>query len=64
LWHINNRRFYEEIQIADILKASKGGIPAPEILRTYGISQSTFYKWRSKYSGLEASELKRMKDLE
>ena len=55
---------FSESQIVGILKESEGGIPVAEILRTHGISQGTFYKWRSKYSGLEASELKRMKDLE
>lgn len=55
---------FSESQIVGILKESECGIPAAVILRTHGISQSTFYKWRSKYSGLEASELKRMKDLE
>ena len=55
---------FSESQIVGILKESEGGIPVTEILRTHGISQATFYKWRSKYSGLEASELKRMKDLE
>jgi putative transposase len=55
---------FSESQIVSILKESEGGIPIADILRTQGISQGTFYKWRSKYSGLEASELKRMKDLE
>ena len=63
---------FSESQIVGILKESEGGIPVAEILRTHGISQGTFYPqrdfrwslWRSKYSGLEASELKRMKDLE
>ena len=55
---------FSESQIVSILKESEGGIPIADILRTHGISQGTFYKWRSKYSGLEASELKRMKDLE
>ena len=55
---------FSESQIVGILKESEGGIPVAEILRTHGISQGIFYKWRSKYSGLEASELKRMKDLE
>ena len=54
---------FSERQIVSILKESEGGIPIADILRTHGISQGTFYKWRSKYSGLEASELKRMKDL-
>ena len=55
---------FSESQIVGILKESEGGIPVAEILRTHGITQDTFYKWRSKYSALEASELKRMKDLE
>jgi len=55
---------FSESQIVSILKESEGGIPIADILRTHGISQGTFYKWCSKYSGLEASELKRMKDLE
>ena len=51
---------FSESQIVSILKESEGGIPIADILRTHGISQGTFYKWRSKYNGLEASELKRM----
>jgi putative transposase len=54
---------FSESQIVSILKESEGGITIADILRTHGISQGTFYKWRSKYSGLEVSELKRMKDL-
>jgi putative transposase len=54
---------FSESKIVCILKESEGGIPVADILRTHGIA-NTFYKWRSKYSGLEASELKRMKDLE
>jgi len=45
---------FSESQIVSILKESEGGIPIADILRTHGISQGTFYKWRSKYSGLEA----------
>ena len=55
---------FSESQIVGSLKESEGGILVTEILRTHGISQGAFYKWRSKYSGLDASELKRMKDLE
>ncbi len=51
-------------QIVGILKEFEGSIPVADILRAHEISQGTFYKWRSKYSGIEASELKRMKDLE
>ncbi|WP_348771923.1 transposase [Pseudoalteromonas sp. MMG013] len=39
-------------------------MPVPEICRKQGIGQSTFYKWRSKYSGMEASDVKRLKELE
>ena len=42
---------FSESQIVIILKESEGGIPIAEILRTHGISQGKFYKWRSKYSG-------------
>ena len=69
MWHIKTgccikKSWFSESQVVSILKESEGGIPIVDILRTRGISQSIFYKWRSKYSGLEASELKRMKDLE
>ena len=55
---------YSESQIVGILKEADGGIPVAEILRKHGISGGTFYKWRSKYGGLEASELRRIKELE
>jgi putative transposase len=51
-------------QIGSTLKEAHGGISVAEILRTYGISGTKFYKWRSKYGGLETSELKRIKELE
>ena len=55
---------FSESQIVAILKESDSGIPVAEVLRNHGISAATFYKWRSKYGGLEASELKRIKELE
>ena len=55
---------FTETQIVGILKEAEGGIAMADILRTHGISGATFYKWRSKYGGLEASELKRVKELE
>jgi putative transposase len=55
---------FTETQIVGILKEAAGGIAIAEVLRTHGISAPTFYKWRSKYGGLEASELKRIKELE
>ena len=56
-------RFSEE-QIIGILKEHQAGLPAVEICRKHGISDATFYNWRSKYGGMEASEAKRLKALE
>ena len=55
---------FTETKIVNILKEAENGIAVADILRNHGISNSTFYKWRSKYGGLEASELKRVKELE
>ena len=55
---------FSESQIVSILKEADSGIPVADVLRNHGISAATFYKWRSKYGGLEASELKRIKELE
>jgi putative transposase len=49
---------FTETQIVGILKEAEGGLPMADLLRSHGISGATFYKWRSKYGGLEASELK------
>ena len=51
-------------QIAKILKDDDQGTSSEELCRINGISRQTFYKWRSKYGGLESSELKRLKQLE
>jgi putative transposase len=56
-------RFSEE-QIITILKQAEGGLPIPELIRQHGISEGTFYRWKSKYGGLELSEAKRLKQLE
>jgi putative transposase len=56
-------RFREE-QIIGILKEQQAGLPVAELCRKYGISDATFYTWRSKYGGLEVSETKRLKTLE
>ncbi|WP_100215534.1 IS3 family transposase, partial [Pseudoalteromonas maricaloris] len=53
-----------ETQIVSMIKEAESGIPVPEICRKHGIGQSTFYKWRSKYGGMEASDIKRLKELE
>jgi len=51
-------------QIAKILKEFEGGKGVAEISREYSVSLSTFYKWRSKYAGMNSKELKRLKELE
>ncbi len=51
-------------QIAGILKEFDGGKSAEEITRTHGVSKAALYKWRQRYGGMEASELKRIKELE
>ena len=56
-------RFSEE-QIIGILKEQQAGLPVAEVCRKHGISDATFYAWRSKYGGLEVSEAKRLKALE
>ena len=51
-------------QIAGILKEFEIGKTVEDITREHGISRAAFYKWRQRYGGLEASELKRLKELE
>jgi putative transposase len=51
-------------QMSKILKEFNQGKKVEEITREYGISRAAFYKWRQRYGGLEASELKRMRQLE
>ncbi|PIT56966.1 transposase [Snodgrassella alvi] len=53
-----------EHQIVAILKEAEDGIPVKELCRKYGIGNSTFYKWRDKYGGMETSDIKRLKELE
>lgn len=55
---------FTESQIVGILKEADAGIAVNEIWRKYGISSATYYKWKARYGGLEASELKRVKELE
>ena len=51
-------------QISRILKEFDQGKSTEQITRDHGVSKATFYKWRQRYGGLEASELKRLKELE
>jgi len=55
---------FSETQIVSILKQADAGMQVKELCRRHGISQATYYKWKSKYGGLEASDLKRIKELE
>lgn len=55
---------FSETQIVSILKQQDAGVKVADICREHGISQGTFYKWRSKYGGMDASMLKRVKELE
>ena len=56
-------RFSEE-QIIGILKEHQAGLSAKDLCRKHGISDATFYKWRSKYGGMEVSDARRLKALE
>jgi putative transposase len=56
-------RFSEE-QIITILKEAESGAKVAELCRRHGISAATFYTWRSKYGGLEVSEMRRLRQLE
>jgi putative transposase len=58
------RARFTETQIVAILKEADGGVPVKDVCRKYAISDATYYNWKSKYGGMEASDLKRMKELE
>ena len=47
-----------------MLKQAEAGTPVPELCRTHAISSATFYKWRSKFGGMDASMMSRLKELE
>jgi len=55
---------FTETQIVSILKQYDQGSTANDLCREHGISAATLYNWKSKYGGLEASQLKRIKELE
>jgi putative transposase len=55
---------FTETQIVAILKEADSGLPVKDVCRKYEISDATYYNWKSKYGGMEASDLKRMKELE
>ena len=55
---------FTETQIVSILKQADAGVPVKDLCRQAGISTATYYQWKSKYGGMEASDLKRVKELE
>jgi len=55
---------YSESQIMTVLKQAEAGVPVADLCREHGMSSASFYKWRSKYGGMDASMMARMKELE
>ncbi len=55
---------FTDSQILAILKQAENGVPVPELCRQHGMSSASFYKWRSKYGGMDASLMARLKELE
>ena len=55
---------FTETQIISILQQQEAGISIKELSREHGISEATIYNWKAKYGGMEANEVKRMKELE
>lgn len=58
------RSRFTDSQILAILKQAEAGRTVPDLCREHGISSATFYKWRAKYGGMDASLMGRMKELE
>lgn len=59
-----NKSRKTESQIMEILKQAESGVPVPDLCREHSMSTASFYKWRAKYGGMDASMIKRMKELE
>jgi putative transposase len=55
---------FTESQIVGILAEGEAGLPVAEVCRKHGISNALYYQWKSKYSGVSVSELKRIRELE
>lgn len=55
---------FTEAQIMAVLRQAEGGVPVPELCREHSISSASFYKWRAKYGGMDASMMSQMKALE
>ena len=57
------KKRFSEAQIFSILKQAENGIPIPELCREHGVSRASFYKWRSKYGGMDVSMISQMKEM-
>lgn len=55
---------FTDSQIIAVLKQAKAGTPVPELCREHGISSATFYKWRSKFGGMDASLISQLRELQ
>lgn len=55
---------FSDSQIMAVLKQAETGTPVPDLCREHGISTATFYKWRSRFGGMDASLMARLKELE
>ena len=55
---------FTETQIISVLKQQEAGMSVKDLAREHGISDATFYNWKAKYGGMDANEVKRMKELE
>ncbi len=55
---------YNDTKVLAILKEAEAGMTVSEISRKYGVSSSTFYKWKNKYAGMNGSEIRKMRQLE
>ena len=55
---------FTESQIVAILKSADAGMKVKDLCRKHGISEATYYNWKSKYGGMDASDVRRMKELE
>ena len=58
------KKRYSESQIINILKQAEGGTPVAQLCREHGMSNASFYKWRSKYGGMDTSMMSEMKAME
>lgn len=58
------RKRYTEEQIIGILKAHEAGAKVTDLVRQHGISEQSFYRWKSKFGGMEVSDAKRLRELE